>query len=391
MVIIPTIIDIAINPPLLLKPSMKIGEIVSKMSEHRIKTVPVVDENNVLIGVLSYRTILMRGVGRETRVSTVMDPPHSVKDYESIDKAIASMVSWRTKDITIVDKDNVVVGYINLNIILNYLHNENLLSQEQVINVMSSPAVVIQEWESIARARWLMIKNAFSRLPVVDRFEKIVGVITLGDIVEKLYRIKLSRRKGYEWIESEESFLAAPVAEFMSTPPITLTPSSFLTDAVKLMVERRISGLPIVAEDNRVAGVLSGIDVLRKYVEKFIAIHPIEASISKAIEDDKIVKTHVERIVNSYLASISRYINIIDFKLSIKSTKKLENVTNKDARKMYEVTVRIVTNIGDAVAKSSCWDLPTCVREAMEILSKRIRKRVEKSMDIRRKYGKRET
>ncbi|MEM1844063.1 MAG: CBS domain-containing protein [Ignisphaera sp.] len=383
-----TIIDIAIDPPVLLKPLMKIGEILSIMSEHRIRVAPVVDDRNVLVGVLSYRAILMKGVGRETKVATVMDPPYSIKMNESIDKAIAVIASWRARDVPIVDEDNVVVGHVNLHIILKYLYEKNLVPRETVDKVMSSPAVTIQEWESIARARWLMLKNTFSRLPVVNRFEKITGVISLSDIVERLYRIKLSRRKGYEWIESEESFLAAPVSDFMSSPPITIIANSSLSNAVKLLIDNRITGIPVITEDNNVLGVLSGIDILKKYVEKSATIYPIEASISKAVEDDEIAKVHVERIVNSYLADISRYLNVIDFKLAVKPLKKSDTMMNKDIRRMYEVSARIVTNMGDSVARSACWDLPTCVREVMEILSRRLRKRIEKGMQRREHYRK---
>ncbi|MEM1541088.1 MAG: CBS domain-containing protein [Ignisphaera sp.] len=386
-----TIIDIAIDPPVLLKPLMKIGEILSIMSEHRIRVTPVVDDRNVLVGVLSYRAILMKGVGRETKVATVMDPPYSINMNESIDKAIAVIASWRARDVPIVDEDNVVVGHVNLHIVLKYLYEKNLVPRETVDKVMSSPAVTIQEWESIARARWLMLKNAFSRLPVVNRFEKITGVITLSDIVERLYRIKLSRRKGYEWIESEESFLAAPVSDFMSSPPITTIANSSLSNAVKLLIDNRITGIPVITEDNRIVGVLSGIDILKKYVEKSATIYPIEASISKAVEGDEVAKVYVERIVNSYLADISRYLNIIDFKLAVKPLKKSDTIIDKDVRKMYEVSARIVTNIGDSVARSSCWDLPTCIREVMEILSKRLRKRIEKGMQKRERYRKYET
>ncbi|MCI4436721.1 MAG: CBS domain-containing protein, partial [Ignisphaera sp.] len=60
-----TVLDIAIPPPLLLKPSMRIGEVLPKMKELKIYNAPVVDENGVLIGILSYRTVLSSGAGRD--------------------------------------------------------------------------------------------------------------------------------------------------------------------------------------------------------------------------------------------------------------------------------------------------------------------------------------
>ncbi|MEM3980096.1 MAG: CBS domain-containing protein, partial [Ignisphaera sp.] len=171
-----TIRDISIDPPIILRSSMKIGEILQKLSELRIREAPVVNDSNELIGILSYRTILSKGVGRDTKVSTVMDPPYALNIGDSIDRAITRIVQWKARDIPVVDNFGKVVGYVNRMMMLKYLLNHNLVPNEKVENIMSSPAISIQEWESIARARWLMVKNSISRLPVVDRYERVVGV-----------------------------------------------------------------------------------------------------------------------------------------------------------------------------------------------------------------------
>ncbi|MEM1525930.1 MAG: CBS domain-containing protein [Ignisphaera sp.] len=382
--------DIAIEPPIILRSSMRIGEILPKLSELRIREAPVVNDSNELIGILSYRAILSKGVGRDTKVLTIMDPPYALNISDSIDRAIAQIVQWKARDIPVIDSFSKVVGYINRVMVLRYLLDHNLVPSEKVENVMSSPAITIQEWESIARARWLMVKNGFSRLPVVDRYERVVGVITLSDIVERLYRIKLSRRKGYEWIESEESFLAAPVSDFMTSPPITIPSSVTIIDALKLMLGRNIAGLPVVAGDDRPIGVLSGLDVLRRYIEASISVQPIEAKISTVAEIDEFTRSAIERIVNSYLAGFIRYINVLDFKLSVKEIGKPEESKNKDVRRGFEVSARITTDIGGFAAKSLCWDLPTCVREVMGILERRIRKQIEKRVVSKPGYKKSE-
>lgn len=385
-----TIASIAVEPPILLRPSMRIGEVLSKLGELRIREAPVIDDDGLLIGILSYRAILSKGVGRDTRVSTVMDPPYAINANESIDKAVASIVSWKARDIPIVDSSSRVVGYINRAMVLRHLYSKGLIPSESVDKVMTSPAITIQEWESIARARWLMLRNAFSRLPVVDRHDKAVGVITLSDIVERLYRIKLSRRRGYEWIESEESFLAAPVSDFMSSPPIAIASGSAIVDAVELMLSKNISGLPVVTGDNQVVGVLSSLDILRRYVEGFAVVYPIEAKISRAVKTYEQVRPSIERIVNSYLASFSKYVNILDFKISVKEPRKAEETETKETRRRFEVATKIVTDIGSFTAKTVCWDLPTCVREAMNILEKRLRKQIEKRLTKRSGHRKTE-
>lgn len=370
--------DIAVEPPILLKPSMRIGEVIPKLSELKIREAPVVDDNEVLVGILSYRAILSKGVGRDTKISTAMDPPYALNEKESIDRAIAQIVQWKARDIPVVNNLGKVVGYVNRVMMLKFLVDHNLIPNYTVDKVMSSPAVTVQEWESIARARWLMLKNGISRLPVVDRYERVVGVITLSDIVERLYRIKLSRRKGYEWIQSEESFLAAPVSDFMTSPAVVVPLGAYILEATKIMVSRNISGLPVVTGDERIVGVLSGLDVLKKYVESFIAVQPLEAKLNVVGEVDDVTKTSLERIVNNYLAGFARYVNVIDFKLAVKEVGKPEESRGKDVRRSYEVSARVATGIGVFTAKSMCWDLPTCVREVMSILEKRIRKQIER-------------
>jgi len=370
--------EIVIEPPILLKPSMRIGEVIPRMSELKIREAPVVDDNEVLVGVLSYRAILSKGVGRDTKVSTAMDPPYALKEDNSIDEAIARIVQWKARDIPIIDDSEKVVGYINRVMLLKYLVDKGIIPNDIVDNVMHSPAITIQEWESIARARWAMLRNGISRLPVVDRYERVVGVITLSDIVERLFRIKLSRRKGYEWIQSEESFLAAPVSDFMSTPAVTVPLGIKLIEAAKTMLDKGVAGAPVVTGDERVVGVLSGIDVLKKYLETSVALQPLEAKISTVGEIDEITRVSVERIINNYLSSFTKYVNVIDFKLAVKELGKSEESRSKDVRRGFEVSARIVTDEGSFATKSMCWDLPTCVREVMNIIEKRIRKHIEK-------------
>ena len=54
------------------------------------------------------------------------------------------------------------------------------------------------------------------------------------------------------------------VGELMSTDVVSVTPSTSLKDAARLLVEHRISGLPVVDGRGAVVGVLSEADILYK-------------------------------------------------------------------------------------------------------------------------------
>jgi CBS domain-containing protein len=56
--------------------------------------------------------------------------------------------------------------------------------------------------------------------------------------------------------------MAATVADFMTPDPLTVRPETSLTEAIKLLVERHISGLPVVDEQGRLVGVVSEGDLM---------------------------------------------------------------------------------------------------------------------------------
>jgi CBS domain-containing protein len=54
------------------------------------------------------------------------------------------------------------------------------------------------------------------------------------------------------------------VADIMTPNPFTVKPSDSLNEAIKLIAEKRVSGLPVVDEDNRLVGVISETDLMWK-------------------------------------------------------------------------------------------------------------------------------
>jgi CBS domain-containing protein len=65
------------------------------------------------------------------------------------------------------------------------------------------------------------------------------------------------------------------VREIMTAPAISVHMQSELDDALQLMAENRVTALPVVDESDRLVGVLSEIDVLRRAVEPDHRAHAI--------------------------------------------------------------------------------------------------------------------
>ncbi len=56
--------------------------------------------------------------------------------------------------------------------------------------------------------------------------------------------------------------MAKTVAQVMTQDPITVTPQTPLSEAIKIIAEKRISGLPVVDEKGKLLGVISETDLM---------------------------------------------------------------------------------------------------------------------------------
>ncbi len=52
------------------------------------------------------------------------------------------------------------------------------------------------------------------------------------------------------------------VADVMSREPVTVGPDTPLTDVIRILAERRISGLPVIEETGKLVGVISETDLM---------------------------------------------------------------------------------------------------------------------------------
>ncbi|MBD0310677.1 MAG: CBS domain-containing protein, partial [Microcoleus sp. T1-bin1] len=56
--------------------------------------------------------------------------------------------------------------------------------------------------------------------------------------------------------------MAKTVADVMSRDPIVVGPQTPIKEAIKILAEQRISGLPVVDESGKLVGVISETDLL---------------------------------------------------------------------------------------------------------------------------------
>ena len=121
---------------------------------------------------------------------------------------------------------------------------DDIFAEWAVKNAMDEKTAHIREEEPLSRVIETFSDNDAISYPVVDREDKMIGIINL----ERLKNV-LSNQDTWNWLVASDIMIPAAEKVYASTP---------LKDAVVLMEQLRFEQIPVVqsAQDDRAVGVL---------------------------------------------------------------------------------------------------------------------------------------
>jgi CBS-domain-containing membrane protein len=127
-------------------------------------------------------------------------------------------------------------------------------------DIMSHDVISVRDDETMTSAAGVLTNNRISGVPVVDQFDHCVGVLSSADYKRYCQQDSDSAEPG--------ELSRHAVAEFMTSPAITLSPQASLMDAGFLMCNRHIHRLPVADEAGLLVGMLSALDVVASMVHQ---------------------------------------------------------------------------------------------------------------------------
>ncbi|MDM8526965.1 CBS domain-containing protein [Anaerolineales bacterium HSG24] len=135
------------------------------------------------------------------------------------------------------------------------------MKQKLVRDWMSKKVIIISPKTALPEAHRLMSDHNIRRLPVLKN-NQLVGMLTLGDVrgAEPSEATSLSI-----W---EVNYLLAKmkINQTMSPNPITISEDATIANAAKVMLDHKISGLPVVNETGDIVGIITESDIFRMIV-----------------------------------------------------------------------------------------------------------------------------
>ncbi len=152
-------------------------------------------------------------------------------------------------------------------------HLRSTIGLEMLVrDVMTKNVLSITKYESIIQVANILTDKNISGLPVVDKENKVIGIITQADI---LSMVGVSREHTFKDLlkymlgeRLPERRIGDLVGDIMTSPALTIKPDTNVAEAVKIMDEKRIRRLTVVDENSKLIGILTRADILKAVINK---------------------------------------------------------------------------------------------------------------------------
>ncbi len=224
------------------------------------RVVYVVDRDDRLLGWITRREILYITSSKSTATaqSLMDDPPVILQPNDPVGDAVSKMLRVDEWYAPVLDSRRLV-GNLGLEHVVASMIAEDpdSLASVRLEDLMSKDTVTVGPEDTVSSLWRKMEEYKYSGVPVVDEKGRLVGIVTVYDLLSEAARLAF---------ESSSGPLRGPrVREVMTSPATYLYPWSTALDAAKLMVERGYGRIPVVESERtrRLVGIVDREDIVR--------------------------------------------------------------------------------------------------------------------------------
>lgn len=165
----------------------------------------------------------------------------------------------------------------------------------KVRDIMTRPVVSVHPETSVPEAARLMLHHRISGLPVVDASDRILGIVTEGDLLRRAETgTERHHKRWLEWLITPgrlaEEYTHAhgrKVSEVMTENVATIGLDAPVSEVVGLMESRHINRVPVI-DNGRLFGIVSRANLVRALVSN-LAHTPVQQPVNDQQIRDRIL------------------------------------------------------------------------------------------------------
>ena len=318
-----------------------VSKLISLIEKYCFREILVID-NKKLKGIVYSKDVAKKGIVNptKTKVNNLMRfPPPTLSSDQDIDDA-ANLIFKTGLRALPVTENNKVLGIISLHDIVDMVSKTKDFRQTTAESIMSLPEIATEDTD-IGKARMLMREKNISRIPVVDKNQKLCGVVTIFDL---LRAVKPRERMDFYSMAAEKvTTMGIPISTVMNDTPTVVDRKTSLSEAANLIRKDETDGA-IVVENNLPIGVITEKDLLEFYVSG-LKKRGVYYQIVGLVDEDEFVVETTDRMIRDTIEKMSKIFKPQFFFLHIKRY-------DKKGKIKYSIRTRFLTDKGTFVNKS---------------------------------------
>jgi CBS domain-containing protein len=141
------------------------------------------------------------------------------------------------------------------------------MPQWRVRDVMTTEVITVPDDASVAEIVAVLTDRQITAVPIVDRFDVVLGVVSWTDLRDKI-DIGVPEGKPHvgwwrRWAPSLVQWPDGTAVEVMSGPALTIGADASLPAAARMMYRGEVGRLLVVDGDNRLRGIVTRSDLLK--------------------------------------------------------------------------------------------------------------------------------
>jgi CBS domain-containing protein/PII-like signaling protein len=302
-----TVADVMTRDVAQVQTDTPVHEIVTLLIDRARRALPVVDADRRVVGIITDGDLLARGgldlsvevqralplPERAAEVATLTDSPHRAADLMTqhpitlpsttpLAQAAAVMADRKLKRLPVVDDQGRLVGMVSRYDLLKTVAEGLRQRPSEPIQLPAGApgtvgGIMLREVPTVHRDTPLaetidrLLETEKRRVVVVDDDNRVVGIITDGDVLQRAARrVRAGALRSLAtWLGGgarperlEVEARGRTAADIMTSPVVTVTPETPIAEAIRLMMAHQIKRLPVVDASGRLLGLVGRAGVL---------------------------------------------------------------------------------------------------------------------------------
>lgn len=358
-----------------VSPDEHLTDVLKKMGNLDLHEIPVSQDGERLMGVVSYGTLLKRrNLSTSSKAGSISIMPQEITPDTLVTEVAEAFLTSGFRQIPVVSGQNMQ-GMVTRTDLIGIIKDIKELRDLKVYDIMTEDVQTIGSEDPVDAAVLSMKNLTIRTLPVVDDEGQLTGIIGIKQVANYNWREK--KRETVGEVTGDNSPVEIKVSSIALSSVYTVRSTSTLGDAVDEMLKHNISTLPVVDEGDLV-GILTKYDII-ELLASFRQRDMVYTQITGLDQDDRYAVDEIDSIITQSLHKIAKISRPMLFTLHV--TKYHANGGNLK----YSLNGRLITEGRIWVASAVDWDIIRATTSLMQRFERRVIEKKEEKVTNRKK------